>query len=263
MFLTDRDFREHHGNAAPVMIWLNLNSKEEVDELYLAVHEQMPQVAARETAAGLARAAPGRAARPPGVCPRFGRSTPAARERIALAAVGASAGRSRTGRCRRDRGPGRAACRRPSDERPAGSMIGEVVQEGPHLPAAARRRRARRWHSRRSRFRPALQTHPPQRDVQAALNDAVQGLVVRGQCGGLATAHPCDGTAVRNDGTLRSAERKQPAYIGRRPRCPASPRAAGIRRSAMMMSAPSWFWTAIEHLRREADDARRRCANGR
>lgn len=34
MFLTDRDFRVHHGNAPPVMIWLNLNSKEEVDELF-------------------------------------------------------------------------------------------------------------------------------------------------------------------------------------------------------------------------------------
>ena len=34
MFLADRDFREHHGNAPPVMIWLNLNSKVEVDELY-------------------------------------------------------------------------------------------------------------------------------------------------------------------------------------------------------------------------------------
>ncbi len=34
MFLTDRDFRAHHGNVAPVMIWLNLNSKEEVEELY-------------------------------------------------------------------------------------------------------------------------------------------------------------------------------------------------------------------------------------
>jgi predicted lactoylglutathione lyase len=34
MFLTDRAFRENHGNAAPVMIWLNLESKEEVDELY-------------------------------------------------------------------------------------------------------------------------------------------------------------------------------------------------------------------------------------
>jgi len=34
MFLTDRDFRTHRGNAPPVMIWLNLNSKQEVDELY-------------------------------------------------------------------------------------------------------------------------------------------------------------------------------------------------------------------------------------
>lgn len=34
MFLTDRDFRHHHGNAPPVLIWLNLDSKEKVDELY-------------------------------------------------------------------------------------------------------------------------------------------------------------------------------------------------------------------------------------
>lgn len=34
MFLTSRAFREAHGNAAPVVIWLNLNSKQEVDELY-------------------------------------------------------------------------------------------------------------------------------------------------------------------------------------------------------------------------------------
>ena len=34
MFLTDSDFRERHGNAPPVMIWLNLDNKEEVDELY-------------------------------------------------------------------------------------------------------------------------------------------------------------------------------------------------------------------------------------
>lgn len=34
IFLTDRDFRAHHGNAAPVLVWLNLNSKEEVDELH-------------------------------------------------------------------------------------------------------------------------------------------------------------------------------------------------------------------------------------
>jgi uncharacterized glyoxalase superfamily protein PhnB len=34
MFLTDQDFRQHHGNAQPVVVWLNLNSTEEVDELY-------------------------------------------------------------------------------------------------------------------------------------------------------------------------------------------------------------------------------------
>jgi len=34
MFVTDPDFRAHHGNAAPVVIWLNLHSKEEVDDLY-------------------------------------------------------------------------------------------------------------------------------------------------------------------------------------------------------------------------------------
>jgi predicted lactoylglutathione lyase len=34
MFLTDRDFRATHGNAPPVLIWLNLNSNQEVDELY-------------------------------------------------------------------------------------------------------------------------------------------------------------------------------------------------------------------------------------
>lgn len=34
MFLTDRDFRAHRGNGAPVLIWLNLNSTQEVDELH-------------------------------------------------------------------------------------------------------------------------------------------------------------------------------------------------------------------------------------
>jgi predicted lactoylglutathione lyase len=34
MFVTDTSFRAHHGNAPPVMIWLNLDSKQEVDELY-------------------------------------------------------------------------------------------------------------------------------------------------------------------------------------------------------------------------------------
>jgi predicted lactoylglutathione lyase len=34
MFLTNHSFREHHGNAAPVVVWLNLNSKQEVNDLY-------------------------------------------------------------------------------------------------------------------------------------------------------------------------------------------------------------------------------------
>ena len=34
MFLTNRAFREHHGSGAPVVIWFNLNSKREVDDLY-------------------------------------------------------------------------------------------------------------------------------------------------------------------------------------------------------------------------------------
>ena len=36
LFLTNRAFREQYGNAAPVLIWLNLNSKQEVDDLYEA-----------------------------------------------------------------------------------------------------------------------------------------------------------------------------------------------------------------------------------
>jgi uncharacterized glyoxalase superfamily protein PhnB len=36
MFLTDRSFREKHGNVGPVVVWLNFNSKAEVNEQ----HEQ-------------------------------------------------------------------------------------------------------------------------------------------------------------------------------------------------------------------------------
>lgn len=36
IFLTNRAFREQYGNSGPVLIWLNLNSKKEVDELYEA-----------------------------------------------------------------------------------------------------------------------------------------------------------------------------------------------------------------------------------
>jgi uncharacterized glyoxalase superfamily protein PhnB len=34
MFLTNTQFREHYGTAGPATIWLNLNSKHEVDELH-------------------------------------------------------------------------------------------------------------------------------------------------------------------------------------------------------------------------------------
>jgi predicted lactoylglutathione lyase len=34
MFLTNGAFREQHCNSAPMLIWLNLNGKEDVDELH-------------------------------------------------------------------------------------------------------------------------------------------------------------------------------------------------------------------------------------
>lgn len=34
MFLTNAAFREHYGNGGPVLFWLNLQSKEEVNALY-------------------------------------------------------------------------------------------------------------------------------------------------------------------------------------------------------------------------------------
>ena len=34
MFLTNAPFRHEYGNAGTVVVWLNLNSKNEVDELY-------------------------------------------------------------------------------------------------------------------------------------------------------------------------------------------------------------------------------------
>jgi len=36
MFLTNRAFREGYGNQAPIMVWLNLDGKREVDELHAA-----------------------------------------------------------------------------------------------------------------------------------------------------------------------------------------------------------------------------------
>lgn len=35
MFLTNSPFRQSYGTSGPVMVWLNLNSKEEVDQLYV------------------------------------------------------------------------------------------------------------------------------------------------------------------------------------------------------------------------------------
>lgn len=34
MFLANRDYRKKYGNVGPTLTWLNLESKEEVDELY-------------------------------------------------------------------------------------------------------------------------------------------------------------------------------------------------------------------------------------
>ncbi|WP_254560040.1 VOC family protein [Dyadobacter diqingensis] len=34
MFLTDNSFREHYRNKGPVLVWINLDSKEQVYELY-------------------------------------------------------------------------------------------------------------------------------------------------------------------------------------------------------------------------------------
>ncbi len=36
MFLADQQFREGYGNTGPTLTWLNLDSNEEVDELYRA-----------------------------------------------------------------------------------------------------------------------------------------------------------------------------------------------------------------------------------
>ena len=34
LFITNRSFRESHGNLGPILFWLNLNSKAEVDALF-------------------------------------------------------------------------------------------------------------------------------------------------------------------------------------------------------------------------------------
>jgi predicted lactoylglutathione lyase len=44
MFLTSGGFREGYGNSGPVVIWLNLNSREEVDELYALWRESKAKI---------------------------------------------------------------------------------------------------------------------------------------------------------------------------------------------------------------------------
>ncbi|MBV9440607.1 MAG: VOC family protein [Candidatus Eremiobacteraeota bacterium] len=38
MFLTNTAFHRHYATGGPIMVWLNLNSKQEVDELYRRWH---------------------------------------------------------------------------------------------------------------------------------------------------------------------------------------------------------------------------------
>ena len=44
MFLTNSSFRAGYGNAAPVLVWLNLKSKLEVDELYETWKQTQAQI---------------------------------------------------------------------------------------------------------------------------------------------------------------------------------------------------------------------------
>lgn len=46
LFLTDAAFREPYGNAVPIVIWLNLDSKEEVDALYQSWRENQAKILA-------------------------------------------------------------------------------------------------------------------------------------------------------------------------------------------------------------------------
>ena len=47
IFLTNRTFREYYGNASPVLIWINLNSKQEVDDLYETWHASNARIVSR------------------------------------------------------------------------------------------------------------------------------------------------------------------------------------------------------------------------
>jgi predicted lactoylglutathione lyase len=45
MFLTNSSFRAGYGNAAPVLVWLNLKSKQDVDDLYETWKQTQAQIA--------------------------------------------------------------------------------------------------------------------------------------------------------------------------------------------------------------------------
>jgi uncharacterized glyoxalase superfamily protein PhnB len=44
MFLASKEFRKGYGNVGPILIWLNLDSKAEVDELYRAWSESQAKL---------------------------------------------------------------------------------------------------------------------------------------------------------------------------------------------------------------------------
>jgi uncharacterized glyoxalase superfamily protein PhnB len=50
MFLANRAFREHSGNAAPMVVWLNLNSIQEVDALYAVWSRGQARIVSRPEA---------------------------------------------------------------------------------------------------------------------------------------------------------------------------------------------------------------------
>jgi uncharacterized glyoxalase superfamily protein PhnB len=47
MFLANAAFRKHYGNSNPVLIWLNLDSKEEVNELYESWNAKQAKVTSK------------------------------------------------------------------------------------------------------------------------------------------------------------------------------------------------------------------------
>jgi hypothetical protein len=53
IFLADQEFRKEYGNVGPILIWLNLDSKEEVEAKLMSVPESKPWGLHEFTAADL------------------------------------------------------------------------------------------------------------------------------------------------------------------------------------------------------------------